>query len=162
MGRLEGEGLVTRRGRVLMVKHVSMNEYLEVLHLRRIIETEAAALACAHLAEDRLSAIRASVEAMQDPGTVTPEQHWALDDEIHLSIAEASGNGQLARLVIDLRRKTRLFDLRRVPSRFGPGRLEHLAIIDALLRRDAEGAREAMRVHLENVKLGILGRLHDF
>ena len=162
LGRLEGEGLLVRQGRILTVRRVAFNEYLDVLHLRRLIETEAAYLACGVIPDAELKALRLRVNEMDDPSAVTPTEHWALDDDIHLVIAKASGNEMLARLVLDLRRRTRLFDLKRIPSRFQPGRTEHLAIIDALLAGDATGARDGMRAHLENVKLSILSRLREF
>lgn len=162
LGRLEGEGLLVRQGRILTVRRVAFNEYLDVLHLRRLIETEAAYLACGVIPDAELAALRRRVEEMDDPSAVSPAEHWALDDDIHLAIATASGNEMLARLVLDLRRRTRLFDLKRVPSRFQPGRTEHLAIIDALIAGDAAGARDEMRAHLENVKLSILSRLREF
>jgi DNA-binding GntR family transcriptional regulator len=55
-----------------------------------------------------------------------------------------------------LRRKTRMFSLKRMPDRFLPGSAEHLAIIDCLQRRDERAARRAMEQHLENSKLSIL------
>lgn len=162
LGRLEGEGLLVRQGRVLTVRRLALHEYLEVLQLRRLIESEAAFLACSAIDEAELISLRSRVEAMSDRSAVTAAEHWALDDAIHLSIARASGNALLGRLVLDLRRQTALFDLRRVPGRFEPGRVEHLAILDALLARDAAAARDRMRTHIENVKLSIVSHIREF
>jgi DNA-binding GntR family transcriptional regulator len=71
-------------------------------------------------------------------------------------IAEASGNGVLAGLVRGLRRKTRMFSLKRMPGRFLPGSAEHVAIIDSLQQRNEVAARRAMALHLENSKLSVL------
>jgi DNA-binding GntR family transcriptional regulator len=49
-----------------------------------------------------------------------------------------------------------MFSLKRMPERFIPGSEEHLAIISALERRDADAARAAMALHLENSKRSIL------
>jgi DNA-binding GntR family transcriptional regulator len=85
--------------------------------------------------------------------------HWDADDLLHGAIAEASGNSVLADLVRNLRRKTRIFNLRRMPERFIPGSNEHLAIIMALQARNEGRARQAMALHLENSKQSILNVL---
>ena len=36
--------------------------------------------------------------------------------------------------------------------------VEHQKLVDALMRRDPEGARTAMQVHLRSVKTNLLGR----
>jgi DNA-binding GntR family transcriptional regulator len=61
--------------------------------------------------------------------------------------------------VRDLRRRTRMFNLKRMPERFLPGCLEHLAIVEALEKRDAPAAQRAMTTHLENTKDSILQKL---
>lgn len=156
LGRLEGEGLLVRSGRVLMVRSVTVKEYLEALYMRRLVETEAVVLACGAIPLEELQALRARVAALTDPKIVSPEAHWQIDDDIHQTIANASGNDLMAQLIADLRLKTRLFNLKKVPNRFEPGRDEHLRIIDALIVHDKDEAREAMLVHLDNVKKGIL------
>ena len=93
---------------------------------------------------------------MSDPGATSDADHRAVDDRLHLGIAEASGNRLLKRTIEDLRNKTRMFGLRRIPSRFEPGRAEHLEILEAMEARDAQRAHGLMHRHLENVKQGIL------
>lgn len=159
LGRLEGEGLLTRRGRVIMVRNVTVKEYLEALALRRMLESEAIVLACGSIPIDVLIALRERVLALQDPTSISPEDHWQLDDDIHQTIARSSGNDLMANVIADLRLKTRLFNLKKVPNRFLPGREEHLAIIESLFKQRPEEARVAMLQHLDNVKSGILGAL---
>jgi DNA-binding GntR family transcriptional regulator len=156
LGRLEGEGLLQRDGRVLTVRSVTVKDYLEVLHLRRLLETEAVTLATGQVDEDVLIGLRQRVAALTDPKAITPADHWQLDDEIHLSIARACGNEHLVQLIVELRRKTRLFNLKKVPSRFFPGRDEHLVLLDAMIAGDAAAAAQAMRTHIDNVKKAIL------
>lgn len=159
LGRLEGEGLLTRSGRVLMVRNVTVKEYLEALALRRMLESEAIVLACGSIPVEVLNELKERVEELRDPASISAEDHWQLDDDIHLTIARSSGNDLMANMIADLRLKTRLFNLKKVPNRFVPGREEHLAIIDSLLQQQPEEARAAMLRHLDNVKNGILGAL---
>ncbi|MCX8997435.1 GntR family transcriptional regulator [Rhizobiaceae bacterium BDR2-2] len=160
IGRLEGEGLVVRNGRSLAVQTLTLSDYLEIHHMRRLLETEAVALAVEHLAPEALQDLRQAVLGMEE--TVSPVDHWTLDDRIHNMIAEASGSRLLARTIADLRRRTRLFDRSRIPSRFHPGRQEHLRMIDTLLAKDKAGAVEAMRIHLDGAKNAILNEFNKF
>jgi DNA-binding GntR family transcriptional regulator len=157
LGRLEGEGLLIRSGRVLMVRRISIKEFLDILHVRLLIEPEVAAMACQAMDKDLIRRLRSKVETM--PADITPEAHWAIDDDIHLGIAETTGNDLLLQLVRDLRRRTRLFDLKKIPERFEPGRQEHLSLLDALIAGDQAAARERMKAHLENARHGILDHI---
>ena len=155
LGKLEGEGLLERRARVLMVRAVSAKEYFEVLHIRRLIEGEAVMLACRSMSLTDIAHLRARIVAM-DPGTISSDEHWAIDDALHSGIAQASGNKLLLDMLIDLRRRTRMFDKTLIPSRFEPGRAEHLAILDAVEARDVARAQSAMAAHLDNSRAAIL------
>ena len=160
--RLEGEGLVGRNGgRSLVVQPITVRDYIEALHVRRLLESEAACLAAERIDRDLVADLRARVHSMTESGGPTPHDHWTLDDDIHGALAQASGNDLLAAIVRALRRKTRLFNLKRMPNRFLPGCHEHLAILDALDRRDGARARTAMAAHLDNVKASILGKLAE-
>ena len=84
-----------------------------------------------------------------------------VDDRLHDLIAVNSGNRMMATMVRDLRRKTRIFNFKRMPERFEPGCQEHLAIIDAIMRGDEVAARAAMSTHIENVKQSIIRKLSE-
>ncbi len=157
--RLEGEGLLERQDRFLQVVSVTISEVMEILAVRVLLECEAVRAACGQISPARICAVRERLSAMLDPDTVSDDEHWEIDDLLHVSIAEASGNRLLARLIVELRQKTRLFGLRGIPSRFQPGRAEHLAILDALERGDREDAVDRMHCHLRNARQAILATL---
>ena len=159
LGRLEAEGFVMRRGRASVVRTISVQEFLEILHLRRLLEVEAIGLACGSFASAKLARLRRMVEQADDPSAIAPDEHRALDDELHGEIAHHSGSKLLADTIMQLRQRTRMFNLRRIPERFVPGRLEHLVILDALDAGDPGAARSAMAIHLDNVKAAIIDRL---
>jgi DNA-binding GntR family transcriptional regulator len=157
--RLEGEGLLRRQDRFLRVTEVTVTEVLEILAVRQSLEGDAVRAACGRISREMLANIRAKIEAMADPSAVSDDSHWAVDNLVHLSIAQESGNSLLLSLISDLRRKTRLFGLHRIPSRFGPGKAEHLAILDALEAGDAEAAVARMRDHIGNAGQAVLATL---
>jgi DNA-binding GntR family transcriptional regulator len=158
--KLESEGLVTRHvGRLLIVREISVHELMQILHVRSILEVEAVALAANRISRAQLETLRATFEGQMKGPIPDGGNHWGADDLLHGTICEASGNAVLTELVRGLRRRTRMFNLKRMPERFLPGCREHLAIIEALERGDEKMARRGMATHLENAKRSILNKL---
>lgn len=157
LARLESEGFVTRHaGRLLIVREIPVQELMHIFHVRAMLEVEAVGLATHRIDPDQLRSVRELFERQATGPIPDGGNHWDADDLLHGSIADASGNTVLADMIRGLRRKTRMFSLRRMPERFLPGTAEHLAIIDSLECRDETAARHAMALHIENSKLSIL------
>lgn len=159
IGRLEVEGRLKRQGRSLVVREIGLEEVVEVLAVRLLLESEAAFLAATRLKDEQLAMMRAAVESLTTPDKTTPPMHWGVDDLVHLTIADGSGNRHYARIIRDMRERTRMFGVDRIPDRFDAGRAEHLEIIAALERRDPEKARSALGMHIQNVRRGIIEKL---
>ncbi|MGR3565755.1 MAG: GntR family transcriptional regulator [Heliomarina sp.] len=162
---LEAEGLLVRQGtRGLQIRQMRIEEYMDALHIRQILEPEVARLAQGRISREDLQAIRDQLVELVDSKPSTGERPdrekvRAVDDLLHGSLAKAAGNPQLADIIRTVRRRTQIFDLRSIPQRFDETCAEHLSIIDALLEGDAQKASEAMRNHLDNVQGSILQTL---
>lgn len=160
---LENQGLLKRRGaRYLEVRQMSVPEYMQVMNIRRLLEPEAARLCVGRIDLARLKGLREQLEALAGG----PERRAddsapsaAIDDALHGEIAAAAGNPLMADMIRDLRRRTRIFDLGRLPNRAGAVYREHIAIIAAIEQGDAAAAGAAMVGHLDNVKASIIGHL---
>ncbi len=160
LAKLESEGFVTRHvGRLLVVREVPMQELMEILHVRTILETEAAGIAAGRIAAADLAGLRDLFQAQLDGPLPDGGNFWAADDRLHGLIVDAAGNAVLADTVRSLRRRTRMFNLKRLPERFVPGCHEHLAIVAALEAGDGTAAREAVATHLDNTRRSILAKL---
>jgi len=159
LGRLEGEGYLTRQGKWLLVTQISVREVMEIIQLRKLLEGEAVRLATPQITEATLDQLERALNALSNPTTVSSEQHRELDDQLHLSIAENANNRLLYQQLAHLRRMTRMFGMRSIPERFLPGRDEHLAIIAAMRERNAVRATQRMLDHLDNVREAIIRRL---
>lgn len=160
LNRLESEGFVTRKpGRVLVVKEFSTRELIETLYVRQILETESVGLATGRIPAAELDAAEAAIHTLLAKSEPSADEDWAVDSRLHRTIAERSGNAVLAKMIHDLRVKTHMFNMDRVPERFEIGHREHLAIIDALRRGDRDAARAGIQAHIENVKLSIIEKL---
>jgi len=158
--RLTTEGLVERNaGLTPVVRRLSANDFIEILHVRRLLEVEAAGRAAETGGSDELRLIAARIRAFGNGHIPTAEAHIAVDDELHSTVANLAGSRILAELIRDLRQKTKIFDMGRVPERFEPGITEHIEIIDAILARDTARAQTAMRTHIDNVRSSVIDHL---
>ena len=156
--RLEGEGTLERqRGGALVVRPYSMEEFLHALAVRRLLEGEAARLAAGKVSAELLAAARERIERLRVEGLADVARQD--DRDFHAAIAQASGNPVLATTIADLRKRTAMFRLGRLPERRDQVCDEHLAIVDALERGDGEAARRAMQTHIDNVRAHLLQRL---
>ncbi len=156
--RLEGEGTLERqRDGALIVRPYSMEEFLQALAVRRLLEGEAARLAAGKVAPAILAAARERTERLRHDGLAETARQD--DRDFHAAIAEASGNPVLATTISDLRKRTAMFRLGRLPERVDQVCDEHLTILDALASGDGEAARTAMQNHIDNVRAHLLQRL---
>ncbi|GAC89346.1 transcriptional regulator GntR [Gluconobacter thailandicus F149-1 = NBRC 100600] len=149
--RLAAEDLLVKQGsRSFAVRNVSATEFFQGIHIREILESEAISLSFNRLDRNTLENLRREVIELGE----TPEQtaaQWQLDDRLHLMFPRVSGNTVLLRTICELRTLTRLCEVTYPLGRVPASTREHLAILDALLDGDNNGAREAMVMHLRNV-----------
>lgn len=158
--RLEGESLVRRlSGGGVVVNSVSVEDVVETLHARKLLEGEAAAMAAGRLDPSVAEALRARILALRESARPDREEHWAVDCALHQAIAQASGNKLLCRTIESLKHRSRLFDMRRVPNPVVPVCDEHIEILEAICAGDPERASDAMTRHIVNVRQGILESL---
>ena len=157
ISRLLGEGKLEQLSNgSVVVRNIGIAELLELIHLRLVLESEAASLAATRIGLDVLQPLKSNLEKILATAEITKSRHWTLDDEIHDQIADHCGNRSLGLLVRETRRKIRMCNVERRPERLLPACREHLAIVDAIIQRDAARARHAMIQHLTNVRQGML------
>ena len=156
--RLEGEGTLQRqRNGALVVQPYSMETFLQALAVRRLLEGEAARLAAGRIDPAVLAELRERVARLRREGLEATARQG--DRDFHAAIVQASGNPVLASTIGDLRKRTAMFRLGRLPERLDQVCDEHLAIVDALQSGDGEAARTAMQRHIDNVRAHLLQRL---
>ncbi|WP_366655956.1 GntR family transcriptional regulator [Fodinicurvata sp. EGI_FJ10296] len=165
---LEGEGILTRQsGGLLQVKQFTVTDYVQSLQIRRLLEPEAARQAVGRIPPATLADLRTKLQALRDfadrPQGLEPEDgdHRRIDDDLHNTILDHCGNALMADIVRDVRRKTRMFDLRRLPERFVQTCNEHEHLLDTLERSDGDAAAAAMTAHLDAVFQSIVTRIGE-
>jgi GntR family transcriptional repressor for pyruvate dehydrogenase complex len=182
IARLAAEGLVeARQGKGLYVSETaryqafqitrdeveSLSDVIQLLELRLCVETEMAALAAERRTEVDVMGMREQLRILA-AAAVGVEESVRADVEFHSAIARASKNAYYAKLIDFL--GVRLVPPRSLYLRQGQAYAgasykaviseEHEAILDAIIRGDADRARTAARLHMS----GSLKRhreLHD-
>jgi DNA-binding GntR family transcriptional regulator len=150
---LVAEGLLSSLPRAgYMVTPITIRDVQEAFHLREILELEATRLAALQITPEQIEILE--TKKMGVPTYLNPE----FNRDFHNTIAIASGNMRLARLIDHL-----LDDMQRMlvydPHIAGPhDPSEHQHIIDALRASDPAAAQEAMCAHLRMVKARVLER----
>lgn len=122
----------------------------ESLELRRVVETEAAALAAERATDDDIAAMRQQLDALDGAGG-DPQAYAVQDVAFHDAVLRATHNRLFLQL-IDSMRELLMF-VRRVSitasaDRIPTSREGHRALFEAITARSPEAARRAMADHL--------------
>jgi GntR family transcriptional regulator, transcriptional repressor for pyruvate dehydrogenase complex len=182
VARLKSAGLVeSRQGSGVYVREPSgdmrfqldprgpgaLAAVLEILELRRGIETEAAALAAERRTRTQLAGLRRALAALRREEAAGRDGVEA-DMEFHRAVARASGNrhfpalwdfvGQFLRAAL---RATRANELRRADFA-AEVHAEHRALLDAIARRAPAEARAAALRHMDRAAARIRAAGPDF
>jgi DNA-binding FadR family transcriptional regulator len=171
IGALASRGLVTvRHGRRMEVRPVSEWNHLDPLllelnrdaegvrrtlgdlhDLRMLLEPEIAARAALMATDEQLSRMRNALERMDELES-DPNAYLEIDVDFHSELASATGNVVLSFVLDSVRELLRVS--RRVTNLINTmpdTTLAHRRIYDAVLAREPEAARQAMRAHLLTV-----------
>jgi DNA-binding GntR family transcriptional regulator len=149
---LAAEGLVTmkvRRG--AYVTEVSEKDLSDVYHLLSLLESDAAGVVAERASDAELKELQALHKELE--GAVgNRDKFFAINERFHMRLLEVAGNRWRDQMVADLRK---VMKLNRQNSLLKSGRvresmLEHRAIMEALMHRDAKGAIKRMQDHFRN------------
>jgi len=128
----------------------------ELLRARCLIESEVAALAATTRTDADLDRIFGALTAMREQ-MMDQEANREADHQFHLYIAQSTGNSVLLATVVSMWDQARGPIWEKTEQHFHTQALrqasleDHQRIFSALVARDAELARQAMRAHLERV-----------
>src|SRR5690606_30929830 len=137
---------------------MDQQDVMDLLEVRKIIETGAAATAAEKHTPDDMKKIEEALNGMKE-AVGNKELGEASDLQFHLAIAEATQNQMLTNLLLNVSdlmqetmketRRITLFSEEKTTERLYN---EHLAIYEAIVARDEVAARNAMLIHLNNVE----------
>ncbi len=149
---LAAEGLVTmkvRRG--AYVTEVSETDLADIYHLLSLLESDAAGVVAQRATDAELKELQ-TLHKELEAAVGNREKFFTLNERFHIRLLEVAGNKWRDQMVADLRK---VMKLNRHNSLLKSGRvresmLEHRAIVDALIRRDAKAAVKRMQEHFSN------------
>jgi len=124
-----------------------------LVEVREILETEIAALAAARATEKEIAIMREAVKVM-DESLNDADTFIVADNIFHEALAQGTQNTLILILVNSIvnllsEQRKQIFSVEGGPQR---GQLHHKKILESIIRRDPEAAREAMRAHLRQVR----------
>jgi DNA-binding GntR family transcriptional regulator len=158
--RLQAEGLIEvipRKG--LVIRMDSLHDVLALLEARLAIEPNVAALAAERISKEQCAELERLLKRSRGLADQSKRQAYGvIDRAFHGIIVEAAGNKILADTVRPLQQRSELFwQLRIMPEEgLEVTQREHEAVLSAILKHDAEGARKAMHAHLLSLHNRIL------
>ncbi|CAM3965786.1 MULTISPECIES: FadR/GntR family transcriptional regulator [Pseudoalteromonas] len=127
----------------------------DILQIRGIIESQACALAVEHITDEQIKQLKDTILEMEEEEK-RPDSSEKADWKFHSIIAEATQNSAITSVVNwlwELRGKSDLsaaFAQRLRAEGVHPSIQDHKDIVDALEKRNAKKAEQAMKKHLEN------------
>ncbi|QCO56533.1 GntR family transcriptional regulator [Pseudorhodobacter turbinis] len=162
IAQLVSEGLAVRSaGGTPVVNSISLNDIMEILHVRSLLECEAARKAALSAQpKDELLSLKSIISGFLTGPRPSAEDHTAIDMQLHSAIARLANSKLLTELIDGLKIKTRMYDQGSLPDRMIPGCHEHIALIDAILDQDPDSAASLMKAHLANARFSIISHIY--
>ncbi|WP_417599087.1 GntR family transcriptional regulator [Pararhodobacter oceanensis] len=145
--RLETEGLIQRKGRVMRVTSLELAEILEAFEYREHIEAAVAQLACQHATKADITRLQKILDAGRQGADAAA--WFEIGSDFHILLAELSRNRFLVRAVTDI--LTRIERARWImcslPSARDEAHDEHSQILRLIELNRPEQAAEALKEH---------------
>lgn len=153
--RLSHDGLIVLEfNHGARVRMISLEEAIEILEARAVLEALAAGHAANRASDEEVQEIKglfATMTGLLDEGDMLG--YSECNRRLHATITSASYHKSAQHLLVHLKAQIVRFQFRTilVPGRPAQSLAEHGAIVDAIVRRDSEAAERATQKHLLNV-----------
>ncbi len=162
---LAQEGLVQIiPGRSVTVAAPSINEVMDAIHIRYLLEPEVVRLATKALSEEQLEILQEAVDGLEKAAAVDDRVAWsAIDNLFHVTLSNACPNHLLGEISLQIRNRISYLsiDVHDDTTGLATSTAEHRIILDKLAARDADGAKTAMEQHVRMLRDSIFERLMD-
>ncbi len=155
LNQLSRDHLVTLEpARGAFVAQPSVEEARQVFEVRRMIESQLVKQFCQQVTDAQVAALRAHLKTEADAVARTDVSgRTRLLADFHVVLARLLGNEVLAQLLADLLSRCSLIALMYQSAHSAEHSAdEHVAIVDAIERRDGRAAARLMEAHLGNVE----------
>ena len=162
--RLAAEGFVSiELYRGASIRKMSRGEFVELNEIRALLEGYAAALAAQRMSKTERKKLL-DLEQLWDRGTQNLS-YAQYNEQFHALIVAASRHKQLPNFVQQAQLsifRLQFHSILQTPVATRRSRLEHRRIVKAILKGDTTGAETAMRQHIQNSAVVIMGAPDTF
>ena len=163
---LQSEGLVTLAPNVgARVASLDLAELVELYLIRERLEPLAIARAAVLISDELLNELRELEGAMEDIAPKGSKKRWLeLDARFHVEIYGAARMPRLMPFILRCWNSTQQYRRAYVgqADRYDLAHADHRLLIEALGRRDAEGAETILRMHIRRVRLTLAEQAEIF
>jgi DNA-binding GntR family transcriptional regulator len=153
LARMEAEGLVVKEPRrgYTVTPLTSLDDLHALIDFRLLIEPAAAAAAAQRVTVSEAAGLRdfAASGGAGDHDATANRLDMIYDASFHDRIAELSGNRWLRESLARLRSHLHMYRLYHHAGQAAATKPEHVAIANAIAKKDPDAAAEAMRAHLK-------------
>lgn len=155
--RLDAEGIVVRHhlSGYRVAPKIDRSQFEDMVEIRLLLEPAAARRAAERMSPSALAELIAletemrSLHAQRGSDVASYARFSAIDAQLHDGIALGSQNGYIRDSLARLHPHVHLFRLQSTFAITGEALDEHREILEAISRRDPDGAAYAMRRHIE-------------
>ncbi len=160
---LAQEGLVQIiPGRAVTVASPTVQDVMDAIHVRLLLEPEVVRLAAKHITPDQLETLQEAQAGLELAIAANDRAAWSRADNVyHETISAACPNQLLGELAMQYRNRVSYLSIdaqgnfERLTACTG----EHRQIADAIAAHDSEMAAQIMREHIELFRQSIFRRL---
>lgn len=157
---LEREQVIERmENGALLVRRIAIEQLLDIIQLRLILERAAAVRAAEYGMTAELEAARGRQLRYLRAEPAKFEDFWVDDNDFHRAVAMAARLRLLPELLDEQRAIVRRSTIIRSHDNFADQAREHIAVINAIEARDADAAGAEMEKHFKHMRARTLGWL---
>ena len=161
--QLAQEGLVQIiPGRAVTVAAPSMQEVLDAIHVRQLLEPELVRLVTEMLPANAVDTLQAIIRDMEQAARIDDRAAWSKADSLfHETLSHYCPNRLLGQLVLQARNRVHqsTIDDQTSAARVLDYTEEHSHIARAILARDSQTAERLVREHIERLRQSMFKRL---
>ncbi|GAA1996802.1 GntR family transcriptional regulator [Microbacterium ulmi] len=153
--RLHADGVVVRThlAGYRVAPRITEDQFESLVEIRLLLEPAAARHAAERMPTGELAELRDAAAAMRPEMLARVDRGYAVfsqrDADFHDAVARGGGNGYIRDSLSRLHSHIHLFRLSETLELTSRAIGEHTDIVDAIARRDPDGAAYAMRHHIE-------------
>jgi DNA-binding GntR family transcriptional regulator len=153
LARVEADGLIIKEpGRSYTVAPLmGIEQVRDLIELRMLVEPPAAAKAAVRASTREISELRTLSRtggAGHENTAAANRLDMVYDATFHATVATLAGNQMIADMLARLRSHMHTYRLYYQSGHYAVTKNEHVAVVQAIAKRDPDAAEEAMRTHL--------------